>query len=101
MAIVCAGADAKEQLLYFRTITVTNKGARSVVLADVRIVPPRPQTFAALDDVGVTQRGGGYGEAAAAANEAAVNLSKGAQYNVTLVMDTSDGPFREYAILLG
>jgi hypothetical protein len=93
--LIPAGSDGREQLLYFRGMTVASHvTAPASLLADVRIVPPRPHTFAALDDAGLTLRGSCW---EAAHCDAAVSLAPGEQYEVTLVMDTSAGPFRECA----
>lgn len=87
-------------------MTAFNRSGSQAILADVRIVPARPHTFALLDDVGVTNReaaaghpadisGGSANGASPSTRGTVVSLPDGSRYLVTLVMDASDGPHRE------
>lgn len=84
--------------LHFRTMTAFNKSTSKAILADVRIVPARPHTFAVLDDVGISQSSVSITHGLTNGRkdpEKAVSLSKSHRYLVNLVMDASEGPYRE------
>lgn len=70
-----------------RTIVIGNSTPEPVMLAHACLMPPRPHTFTLLDDHGVSwdlvERG------------QAVKVVPGAVYELTLALDTSDGPWRE------
>ncbi len=68
-----------------------NRGSHQALLADVRIVPARPHTFALLDDAGITKNAGVLSRG----RGTAVKLPDGRRYLATLIMDASAGPHRE------
>ncbi|EIE26144.1 P-loop containing nucleoside triphosphate hydrolase protein [Coccomyxa subellipsoidea C-169] len=83
--------EASGRALYFRTMSAFNRGSHQALLADVRIVPARPHTFALLDDAGITKNAGVLSRG----RGTAVKLPDGRRYLATLIMDASAGPHRE------
>lgn len=76
-------------------MTAFNRGSHQALLADVRILPARPHTFALLDDAGITNGAGALTNGHRGSQGTAVNLPDGRRYLATLVMDASEGPHRE------
>lgn len=84
----CAGHGVQSsQAALLRPLTISNFTAEPLLLAHACIMPPRPHTFALLDNHGVAHRLLGQGRAVA--------LSPGSIYSLTLALDTADGPWRE------
>ncbi|BDA50870.1 probable helicase MOV-10 at C-terminar half [Coccomyxa sp. Obi] len=84
--------------LHFRAMTVFNRSSTKAILADVRVVPARPHTFAVLDDVGISHVGVSITNGVTNGRsdpEKAVSLPESHRYLVTLVMDASEGPYRD------
>lgn len=84
----CAGDGlVSSRNVILRTIVIGNSTPEPVMLAHACLMPPRPHTFTLLDDHGVSwdlvERG------------QAVKVVPGAVYELTLALDTSDGPWRE------
>ena len=84
--------------LHFRTMTVFNRNTSKAILADVRVIPARPHTFAVLDDAGISHAGVSISDGmtnGCSDPKRAVSLPQSHRYQVTLVMDASEGPYRE------
>ncbi len=84
----CAGDGlVSSRNVVLRTITIENAAMEPVMLAHACLMPPRRHTFTLLDDHRVSrdllERG------------RAVKVVPGVIYELTLVLDTSDGPWRE------
>ena len=75
------------QAAFLRPLIISNFTAEPLLLAHACIMPPRPHTFALLDNHGVARQLLGQGRAVA--------LGPGSVYSLTLALDTADGPWRE------
>lgn len=79
-------------------MTAFNRSTSKAILADVRVVPARPHTFALLDDVGISLAAVSITDGMRNGRshpKKAVSLPQNHRYLVTLVMDASEGPYRE------